>query len=86
MLDGIARAYQQALLLANGLQSDLLDSTLSDSRGDRIPDTPGAPLSRAIKPSSTFSAVQYPASRRPGAQRIKLSMLGPSGASTCSEV
>lgn len=65
VLDGIARSYQQALLLANGLRSDLLDSTLHDSRGDLISDVPGASNIGAMGPSSTFSAIQYPAG--PGA-------------------
>ena len=70
MLDGITGAYQHTLLLANGLRTVLLHSTLNDSRGDLIPDTPDAPLSRDIEPSLTFSAV--PASRSLGAQRASI--------------
>lgn len=68
MLDGIARAYQQALLLANRLRSDLLDSTMHDSRGDLIPASTDALSTGAMTPASTFSSIQYPAG--PGPQLL----------------
>lgn len=56
-MDRAARAYSQSLLLAAGLRSDLLDTTMGDPHGECMPFRVNT---ERVPSSSQLTAIRYP--------------------------